>query len=167
MVVVVFVAIFLLREWVLQNQDIDDQFAEVQDRAAERAQQLDQAEIEGALGLLVAAQLQRQQQDAAAAGGVPAAEEHGLQHGRAAGRLDPPAFAPTLGRRNPTNFPQNRDNIWADDFDVFNDEADPFRDIRDIPDLSPRDTFLAPAESSSSANRPGYVYDPLSQTYHP
>ncbi|KAG0294409.1 hypothetical protein BGZ96_001248 [Linnemannia gamsii] len=166
-VVVVFVAIFLLREWVLQNQDIDDQFAEVQERAAERVQQLDQAEIEGALGLLVAAQLQRQQQNAAAAGGVPAAEEHGPLQGRAAGRLDPPAFAPTLGRRNPTNLLQNRDNIWADDFDVFDDETDPFRDIRDIPDLSPRDAFLAPAESSSSANRPGYVYDPLNQTYHP
>ncbi|KAF9546274.1 hypothetical protein EC957_009887 [Mortierella hygrophila] len=166
-VVVVFVAIFLLREWVLQNQDIDDQFAEVQERAAERVQQLDQAEIEGALGLLVAAQLQRQQQDAAAAaaaGGVPAAAEHRPQQGRAAGRLDPPPFAPTLGRRNLTNLGQNRDNIWADDFDVFDDETDPFRDT---PELDPRDTFLAPAESSSSANRPGYVYDPLNQTYHP
>lgn len=167
MVVVVFVAIFLLREWVLQNQDIDDQFAEVQERAAERVQQLDQAEIEGALGLLVAAQLQRQQQDAAAAaaaGGVPAVAEHGPQQGRAAGRPDPPPFAPTLGRRNLTNLGQNRDNIWADDFDIFDDEADPFRDT---PELNPRDTFLAPAESSSSANRPGYVYDPLNQTYHP
>ncbi|KAF9155333.1 hypothetical protein BG015_010265 [Linnemannia schmuckeri] len=164
-VVVVFVAIFLLREWVLQNQDIDDQFAEVQERAAERLQQLDQAEIEGALGLLVAAQLQRQQQDAAvAAGGVPAVADHGPQQGRAAGRLDPPTFAPTLGRRNVTNLGQNRENIWADDFDVFDDEADPFRDV---PEHNPRDAFLPPAETSSSTNRPGYVYDPLNQTYHP
>ncbi|KAF9127020.1 hypothetical protein BGW39_006175 [Mortierella sp. 14UC] len=151
-VVVVFVAIFLLREWVLQNQDIDDQFAEEQDRAADRVQQLDQAEIEGALGLLVAAQLQRQQQDAAAAGGVPAADEFGQQQGRAAGRLDPPAFAPTLGRV-PMNLRQTRDNVWEDEFDVFGDERP--NSFRDIPGHNHEDTFPAPAESSSSAGRPG------------
>ncbi|KAG0280310.1 hypothetical protein BGZ95_010589 [Linnemannia exigua] len=163
-VVVVFVAIFLLREWVLQNQDIDDQFAEEQDRAADRVQQLDQAEIEGALGLLVAAQLQRQQQDAAAAGGIPAADEFGQQQGRAAGRLDPPAFAPILGRV-PTNLRQNPENMWEDEFDAFEDQMpNPFRDITGH---NPEESFIAPAESSSSAGRPGYVYDPLNQTYHP
>ncbi|KAK3846009.1 MAG: hypothetical protein J3R72DRAFT_380733 [Linnemannia gamsii] len=163
-VVVVFVAIFLLREWVLQNQDIDDQFAEEQDRAGDRVQQLDQAEIEGALGLLVAAQFQRQQQEAAAAGGVPAADEFGQQQGRAAGRLDPPAFVPIQGRV-PTNLRQNRENMWEDDFDAFEEQRpNPFRDI---PGHNPEDDFIAPAESSSSADRPGYVYDPLNQTYHP
>ncbi|KAF9087141.1 hypothetical protein BGX23_008327 [Mortierella sp. AD031] len=162
-VVVVFVAIFLLREWVLQNQDIDDQLAEDRERQVDRLQQLDQAEIEGALGLLAAAQLQRQQQEAAAAARVPALQEFGQNQGRAAGRLDLPVFAPALGII-PPNLRQNQDNVWANEFVAFGDRRpNPFRDP---PRYTPGDAFPVPADPSTTA-RPGYVYDPLNQAYYP
>ncbi|KAG0318326.1 hypothetical protein BGZ99_005746 [Dissophora globulifera] len=154
-VVVVFVAIFLLREWVNQNQDPEeDVLVEVPGRPD--GLQLDEAEVEGALGRLLAAQLQRQQQEAAAR----AAE---LANDLAAHR-DPAFDLPA--HRNPGNARPNPQDAWrnnAFDFDEHNDRRPP--ELNDAHRYPSHEIFPVGGESSTA--RAGYIYDPLNQTYHP
>ncbi|KAF9343073.1 hypothetical protein BGX26_006305, partial [Mortierella sp. AD094] len=159
-VVVVFVAIFLLREWVIQNQDPEegDILVDIPARPAD-AMEFDQADIDGAVGrLLGAEQLLQQQLEA-----VARAEE---PHNRDTAQLDHPTLAPLL-QQNPTNR-QNQSDIWINDSFNFPADLDDRRQApssNEVPRYSPQENF--PTSGESSSTRAGFVYDPLSQTYHP
>ncbi|KAF8929299.1 hypothetical protein BGZ58_009030 [Dissophora ornata] len=155
-VVVVFVAIFLLREWVLQNQDVDDGgvLLEGPDRPADGLQ-LDQAEI---VGRLLAAQAQHQQQEVAAADGAEERNNDIDGHPN-------PVFE-MLPQHNPPYNRHRQQGVWRNDtfnFDDHNDRRPPT--LNEFPRHSLQEDF--PTSGESSHTRAGYIYDPLNQTYHP
>ncbi|KAF9400174.1 hypothetical protein BGX21_004856 [Mortierella sp. AD011] len=159
-VVVVFVAIFLLREWVIQNQDPEegDILVDIPARPAD-AMEFDQADIDGAVGRLLGAEQLLQQQLGARA----RAEE---PHNRDIAQPGHPALAP-FPQQNPTNH-QNQSDIWASDsynFPVDSDSQHQPPSSSEFPRYSPQGNFPTSGESSSA--RAGFVYDPLSETFHP
>ncbi|KAF9925003.1 hypothetical protein BGZ65_008000 [Modicella reniformis] len=148
-VVVVFVAIFLLREWVLQNQDVEEGI--VVDREA----LLDQAEIDRMEGLLA------QRREAIAAGIQDDDNNHNHNninnHNNAmnAPRLDALLETPPL---HPPLRRYYQQEGWRNDGLDFNDENE---------NSTPQPPGIFSSAGESSSARAGYVYDPLNQTFHP
>ncbi|KAF9116092.1 hypothetical protein BGX27_004889 [Mortierella sp. AM989] len=159
-VVVLFVAIFLLREWVIQNQDPEegDILMDIPIRPVD-AMHFDPADIDdGALGRILEAErlMHQQLQTAARADGVD--NENVAQ-------IEPPALLP-LSQRNPMNR-QNQSDVWVNDsFNYTSDYTDHLLpSSNDISRYSSQE--IPPTAGESSSTRAGFVYDPLDQTYHP
>ncbi|KAF9188929.1 hypothetical protein BGZ50_001079 [Haplosporangium sp. Z 11] len=184
-VVVVFVAVFLLREWVLQNQEAEEVARPGDPR------RIDQAEIEDAdaLGRFIAAQQQQQQRQQLEAARrivqhqqqLEAIRRAAQQHGQQQERPLDDALRHALfeiedqvqrDRRDldassgdPTNRHTNHHGVWENEPDTTNENND-LRAGRLNSPSSSQDLYPSSGESSSSFMA-GYVYDPLSQTYHP
>lgn len=162
-VVVVFVAIFLLREWVLQNQDAEDGM-DAPVRPAEPPH-FNQADVDGLVDRLLAEGIQNPEIREALVR-LQADNNHNHNHNengpRLDPRLDPQRQNPAQPRRHPQDF-------WRNDGVDFNDNNDPRPHSLNENPLPPppplRATF--PSAGEPSFARPGYVYDPLNQTYHP
>ncbi|KAI1303397.1 hypothetical protein EDD11_005360 [Mortierella claussenii] len=159
-VVVVFVAMFLLREWVQQNQDPEGMggMGDAPDRPAEPVQ-LNQAEIDGLLDGILAVQ-RHQQEVADVLAQLPESERASLP--------SPPTLPLPL-QLSPANPGHDPQDIWTDDlFNIgnANDRLQQMPSLNNTLRYSPQDMHGANGESSTSA-RAGYIYDPLNQTYHP
>lgn len=159
-VVVVFVAIFLLREWVLQNQDAEDGM----DAPARPGEGLvvGPVDVDGLVDRLLAEGIQNPDIREAL---VRLQVDNNNNHNENGPRLDLPFDQPQ--RQNPAQPRRHPQDFWRNDgFDFDrNDNDRRLHSLNENPPLPLRGTFPPAGESSSA--RPGYVYDPLNQTYHP
>lgn len=151
-----FVAIFLLREWVLQNQDAEDGM----DAPVRQADALHvQAEVDGIMDRLLAEGIQHPELREALAR---------FQDDNNINGNDPQPDNPfdPIQRQNPPPPRHRPQDFWNDEFD-FNDRNDNDRRLHSLHEnntLPPRGNIPPTGEPSSTM--PGYVHD-LNQTYHP
>ncbi|KAG0209301.1 hypothetical protein BGX28_010404 [Mortierella sp. GBA30] len=160
-VVVVFVAVFLLREWVLQNQD-----PEGEDIPVVIPEQAAGDEVFQAFVRLREAHLREQEEAEEEAARVLALErETARELARQVARNEGAHMEDILHHNSQafmSHLPQNpiaptRESFWESEFESITDS-----ELSSLPEEThPHYNGATPT------SRPGYIYDPLNQTYHP